>query len=105
MLPVRNVVRGPRRTVLTALGIGAAIAVLVGVIGMIDSFVATIDLGEEEFVGDHPEQLTVGVDFAPVDSDAVRAVTDSPLLADASPGWPSAGPSTPVRTRSTCWSW
>jgi putative ABC transport system permease protein len=86
MLPVRNVVRGPRRTILTALGIGAAIAVLVGVIGMIDSFVATIDLGEEEFVGEHPEQLTVGVDFAPVDSEAVRAVTGSPLVADAETG-------------------
>jgi putative ABC transport system permease protein len=86
MLPVRNVVRGPRRTILTALGIGAAIAVLVGVIGMIDSFVATVDLGEEEFVGDHPEQLTVGVDFAPVDSEAVRAVTESSLVADAQPG-------------------
>ena len=86
MLPVRNVVRGPRRTILTALGIGAAIAVLVGVIGMIDSFSATIDLGEEEFVGDHPEQLTVGVDFAPIDSDAVRAVTESPLVARAEPG-------------------
>ena len=85
-LPVRNVVRGPRRTVLTALGIGASIAVLVGLIGMIDSFVATIDVGEEEFVGGHPEQLTVGVDFAPVDSEAVRAVTGSPLLADAEPG-------------------
>ena len=86
MLPVRNVVRGPRRTILTALGIGAAIAVLVGVIGMIDSFVATIDLGEEAFVGGHPEQLTVDVDFAPVDGEAVRAVTGSPLLADAEPG-------------------
>ena len=86
LLPVRYVVRGPRRTVLTALGIGAAIAVLIGVIGMIDSFSATIDLGEEEFVGGHPEQLTVGVDFAPIDSDAVRAVTESPLVADAEPG-------------------
>ncbi len=86
MLPFRNVVRGPRRTILTALGIGAAIAVLVGVIGMIDSFVATIDLGEDEFVGEHPEQLTVGVDFAPVDSEAVRAVTGSPWVADAETG-------------------
>jgi len=86
MLPVRNVVRGPRRTILTALGIGAAIAVLVGVIGMVDSFVATIDLGEEEFVGEHPEQLTVGVDFAPVDSEAVRAVIGSPLVAEGETG-------------------
>ncbi len=86
MLPVRNVVRGPRRTLLTALGIGAAVAVLVGVIGMVDSFVATIDLGQEESVGDDPEQLTVGVDFAPVDGDAVEGVTGSPLVAAAEPG-------------------
>ena len=86
MLPVRNVVRGPRRTVLTALGIGASIAVLVGVIGMVDSFIATIAVGEEEFVGEHPDQLTVGVDFAPIDSDAVRAVTGSSLVDGAEPG-------------------
>ncbi len=86
MLPVRNVVRGPRRTVLTALGIGASIAVLVGVIGMVDSFIATIAVGEEEFVGEHPDQLTVGVDFAPIDSEAVRAVTGSSLVDGAEPG-------------------
>ena len=85
-LPVRNVVRGPRRTVLTALGIGASIAVLVGVIGMVDSFMATIDLGEEEFVGEDPDQLTVGLDFGLVDSAPVRAVTTSPLLDRAEPG-------------------
>ncbi len=86
LLPVRNVVRGPRRTVLTALGIGAAIAVLVGVIGMVDSFVRTIDVGEAEFVGDDTDQLTVGVDFAPVYGSAVEAVTRSRLVQAAEPG-------------------
>ena len=86
MLPVRNVVRGPRRTVLTALGIGASIAVLVGVLWTGGSFIASIAVGEEEFVGEHPDQLTVGVDFAPIDSDAVRAVTGSSLVDGAEPG-------------------
>lgn len=80
MLPLRNVVRGPRRTLLTAMGIGAAIATLVGVTGMIDSFLGTIDAGEQEFVGDAPDRLVVGVDFAPVDAEAVRGVTESPLV-------------------------
>jgi len=85
-LPVRNVVRGPRRALLTALGIGAAIATLVGVVGMIDSFLGTIDAGEEEVVGTEPDRLVVGVDFAPRDSAAVRAVTESPEVGTAEVG-------------------
>ena len=42
-LPIRNVLREPRRTLLTAFGIAAAITTLVGVVGVIDSFLATID--------------------------------------------------------------
>jgi len=42
-IPVRNVVRAPRRTILTAVGIGAAIMALVGLLGMLDSLATTID--------------------------------------------------------------
>ncbi|MBP1631946.1 MAG: hypothetical protein H6Q11_234, partial [Acidobacteria bacterium] len=44
-LPVRHLARAPRRTLLTALGIAAAIAVLTALLGMIDSFRHTIDVG------------------------------------------------------------
>ncbi len=47
-MPLRNVLRAPRRTLMTMLGIAAAIVVLIGVIGMVDSFLATIDRGEHE---------------------------------------------------------
>ena len=43
VMPVRNILRAPRRTILTAVGIGAAITAMVGVIGAIDPFNATID--------------------------------------------------------------
>ncbi len=86
-MPFRNVLREPRRTLLTALGIAAAITTLVGVIGMIDSFVATIDAGDREIVGDTPDRLTVDLDrFALSDSTEVRAITTSPLLRAAEPG-------------------
>lgn len=58
-MPVRDVLRRPRRTVLTALGIAAAIATLIGVIGMVDSFLSTIDRGETEILRDAPDRLAV----------------------------------------------
>jgi putative ABC transport system permease protein len=53
---------------------------------MVDSFMSTIDTGEREFVGGDLDQLTVGLDFAPVDSPAVQEVLTSPLLQRAEPG-------------------
>ena len=86
-MPFRNVLREPRRTLLTALGIAAAITTLVGVIGMIDSFVATIDAGDREIVGDTPDRLTVDLEsFALVDSPEVREITTDPRLRAAEPG-------------------
>ena len=58
-LPARNVARNLRRTVLTALAISAVIATLIGVIGMLDSFVATVDRGESEVLSTAPDRLAV----------------------------------------------
>lgn len=86
-MPFRNVLREPRRTVLTALGVAAAITTLVGVIGMIDSFIATIDAGDREIVGETTDRLTVDLDgFALEGSPEVTAVVDDPLLRSAEPG-------------------
>jgi putative ABC transport system permease protein len=85
-MPVRNVLRGPRRAVLTALGIGAAIATLVGVVGTIDSFLGTVEAGEDEIVGTAPDRVVVGMEFAPVDSEPVSAVTGSDLVRNAEAG-------------------
>ncbi len=51
VMPVRSILRAPRRALLTSLGIGAAIATLVAVLGMLDTFVHTIDLGEHAMSG------------------------------------------------------
>ncbi|MCB1017886.1 MAG: ABC transporter permease [Acidimicrobiales bacterium] len=86
-MPFRNVLREPRRTLLTALGIAAAITTLIGVIGMVDSFVATIAAGDDEIVGDTPDRLTVDLDgFALVDAPEVTAITDDPMLRAAETG-------------------
>ena len=71
-LPARNVVRNLRRTVLTALAISAVIATLIGVIGMIDSFVATDDRGEAEVLSSAPDRLAV--DLAGFTSEADPAL-------------------------------
>jgi putative ABC transport system permease protein len=57
--PFRNVLRAPRRSLLTALGVGAAIGVLVGMAGMMDTFDTAIRQGEAEMVGERPDRVTV----------------------------------------------
>jgi putative ABC transport system permease protein len=84
-LPFRNTLRAPRRSLLTALGIGAAITTLVGVVGLLDSFHNTLDRGEEEALGDVPDRLNIDLEPTLVDSDPVQDVLTSPLLGDAEP--------------------
>ena len=74
-MPFRNLLRAPRRTVLTALGVGAAVTVLVGMVVMVDSFVSTIDAGAAEMTAGSPDRILVGIDtFRSVDSDEIQAV-------------------------------
>ncbi len=61
-MPLGNVLRAPRRTLLTAFGIGAAIATLVVVLGMLDSFTATMSRNEAELLGDHPDRVSATLD-------------------------------------------
>lgn len=61
-MPLGNVLRAPRRTALTALGIGAAIAALVVVLGLLDSFSVTMDRNKAEVLGDHPDRVTATLD-------------------------------------------
>jgi putative ABC transport system permease protein len=84
-LPFRNVLRAPRRSLLTALGIAAAITTLVGVVGMIDSYLATLDRSEDEILGEAPDRMVIDLELAPVQSEGVRSVLSSPLLSAAEP--------------------
>jgi putative ABC transport system permease protein len=61
-MPLGNVLRAPRRTILTALGIGAAITTLVALFGMLDSFSATMDRNDREVLGAHPDRVSVALD-------------------------------------------
>lgn len=86
-MPLRDVVRAPRRTALTALGIAAAITVLIAVIGMVDSFLATVDRGEEQILGDAPERVDVSLDsFYLAGDERVSSIAGADGVAAAEPG-------------------
>ena len=78
-MPIRNVLRTPRRTVLTAVGVGAAITALVAVLGMLDSFGRTLERGDDEFTKGDADRVVVQLDtFYPRDSPVVGAISDAP---------------------------
>jgi putative ABC transport system permease protein len=86
-MPVRNLSRTPRRTLLTALAIGAAITTLIAVIGIVDSFVNTIDEGEAELLHRAPDRLVVQLEqFVPVSSPTVQRIAASKVVREAQPG-------------------
>lgn len=62
LMPFHNLARDRRRTTLTLLGLAAAVAVMVGFLGVMDSVFHAIDTGERESTGDRPERITVGLD-------------------------------------------
>ncbi len=74
-MPIRNVLRTPRRTVLTALGVGAAITALVAVLGALDSITLAMDRTGDEFTKGDTERVVIQLDtFYPTDSDVVRDI-------------------------------
>ncbi|MDH3753301.1 MAG: FtsX-like permease family protein [Acidimicrobiia bacterium] len=76
-MPLRNFLRTPRRTMLTALGVGAAITALVAVLGMLDSFGRTIEIGDDETSQEHPDRITASLDtIHPVDGAVPAAVRE-----------------------------
>jgi len=101
-LPLRNLLRSPRRTALTAIGIGAALTALVAVLGLLDAFGASIERGAREVDRTASERVTVRLtSFEPVGSPTVTAVVSSPTVgtADLELAYPAtvsaAEPSTP----------
>ncbi|MBI5088058.1 MAG: ABC transporter permease, partial [Actinobacteria bacterium] len=87
-MPIGNVLRTPRRTALTALGIGAAVATLVAVLGMLDSFRSTMARNDRLVLADQPDRIIVDLDtITPEDGSTVASIraldsvgTTSPVL-------------------------
>ncbi len=80
-MPVRNLARAPRRTLLTALGIAAAVLALVVFTGQLDTFTRTTNAAEAELTYRTPDRLQVVLPAVqPVTAPAVRAVRDSPAV-------------------------
>jgi len=96
-LPFRNLFRATRRTVLTAFGIAAAIAVAAGLLGMIDSFMKTLDIGDEEITAGIEDRMLVELNWVyPETAAEVASVVDSSVVGIAEtslqlPGRLSAG--------------
>ena len=86
-IPLRNLLRTPRRTALTALGIAAAITTLVTTVGFLDTLHATLNRAESELLHAAPGRVAVTLDtFQPVDGDVIRAASALPEVGRAQPG-------------------
>ena len=81
-LPFRNLLRAPRRAVLTALGIAAIMAVLVGFLGAIDSFLGALDRGTAMVEGNSPNRMVVSLESV-LPSDPAAAVIEEAESVDS----------------------
>ena len=79
-LPLRNVLRTPRRTLTTLLGIGAIVTIVVALAGVMDSFDDTLAAGRREALAGSRDRMTVDL-VAP--QRAGSAAVDRVLRADA----------------------
>ncbi len=85
-MPVRNLARTPRRTLMSALGIAAVITVLVALAGVFDSFGAALDASRAEALHGNPQRMTASLtEVGPADGSAVRAIAASAEVRDAEP--------------------
>jgi putative ABC transport system permease protein len=81
LMPIRNLLRTPRRAVLTAIGVGAAVTALVAILSMLDSFSRTIDQGGDEVTKGNPDRMVVQLDtFYPAESDVVSGIRVLPTV-------------------------
>ena len=86
-IPFRSVARAPRRTLLTCMAIGAVVAVMVTMLGLLDSFTDTLSRIEAETAGDSPDrvEVTFGA-FHREDSRVVQSVIGAETAARAEVG-------------------
>lgn len=85
-MPVRNVLRTPRRTATCVLAIGAVIAVVVSLGGVFDSFGASLRQVRAEALAGSPNRMTAVLQApVPVGSAEVTALERSGVIARADP--------------------
>jgi putative ABC transport system permease protein len=85
-MPVRNFLRAPRRSLMTALGIAAVVTVVIALLGFIDSFLVTVDRSSAEVAAGTPGRVTVSLDdFHATRSPVVRRVEQVPGVRAAEP--------------------
>lgn len=74
-MPLRNVLRTPRRTVMTVLGIAAVVAITLSLAGVIDSFNTTLNASRAEALAGSKRRLTVDLAVPQLaDAATLRAV-------------------------------
>ena len=84
---MRNVLRTPRRSALTVLGIGAALATLITITGFLDTFRGTLSTAQDELLRAAPSRVSVSLDsFYPADSPVIQAVRKLPQAGDVQAG-------------------
>ena len=85
-MPLRNVLRTPRRTLMTVLGIAAVVAITLSLAGVIDSFDTTLDASRTEALAGAQQRLTVDLAAPqPASAATVRAITDSRVIGAEQP--------------------
>lgn len=86
-IPFRNLLRAPRRSILTVLGVAAAMAMVVSLIGFIDTFSDAIDRSDTATIGDTPERLILNLNgFHAIQSDEIAAIATASSVGDIEPG-------------------
>ena len=86
-MPFRNLLRAPRRALLTLVALTAVLAVLFSVVSMRTTFLDSLLAGDEELLRGVPDRLVVQLDsFYPADSPEVRGIVDGGPLRTAEPG-------------------
>jgi putative ABC transport system permease protein len=85
-MPIRNVLRSPRRSLLTVLGIGVTITVLVALLGLVDSFYATIDTSRRVYAVDSDRAIVTLDRFHLAEDAEVTAISTSPVVGRSTTG-------------------
>lgn len=85
-MALRNIARTPRRTLLAVIGLAGVIASIVALLGLMDSFDATIAESRADLAGNTPQRLGVTLDgFRRTTDPVVRGIAGTPGVKSAEP--------------------